>query len=51
MKKAKKVFSVRINPELMKKAVDMGGNISTIIQSSIEEFIKEKRCPTCGKKI
>lgn len=47
----KTVFSVRVDPDLVKKAQDLGANISGIVQAALEKLVKEKTCPTCGQKV
>ena len=48
---AKKVYSVRVDPDLVGKAEKLGMNISAVVQNALEKLTKEKTCPTCGQKI
>lgn len=47
----KKHISIRVDPELVKKAQATGANISAVVQAALEKLVKEKKCPTCGKKL
>jgi post-segregation antitoxin (ccd killing protein) len=47
----KEVFSIRLDPDLLKKAQALGVNISGAVQSMLEKLVKEKACPTCGQKV
>lgn len=48
---AKKVYSVRVDPDLVAKAEKLGMNISGLVQEALEKLVKEKTCPTCGQKV
>jgi hypothetical protein len=48
---AKEVTSIRIDPELVKKALEMGLVLSEVMKSALEKAVKEKKCPACGQKL
>lgn len=47
----KEVTSIRIDPDLVKRAQEMGLVVSEVVQTALEKAVKEKTCPTCGQKI
>ena len=47
----KEVTSVRVDPELKKKADAAGINLGALLSEALEKLLKEKKCPTCGQKI
>jgi len=47
----KEVKSVRVDTELLQKAQKLGFNLTAIVTEALEKIVKEKKCPTCGKKV
>lgn len=47
----KEITTVRMDPEVLKKAQDLGLNVSAIMREAVEKAVKQKKCPTCGQKI
>lgn len=47
----KKVTSIRVEEEALKKAKKMGLNLSSLIEHVVETAVDIKRCPTCGQKV
>jgi len=46
-----KMKPVRIDEDVLKKAQDMGLNVSAIMREAVEKAVKFKKCPTCGQKL
>ncbi len=47
----KEVLSIRIDPDLKKKAKRSGLDLGAIIEAALAKFLKEKKCPYCGVSV
>jgi hypothetical protein len=47
----KEVTTVRVDPDLKKKAEAAGLSLGQVLHDALEKALKEKKCPTCGLAI
>ena len=45
------VKSFRLNPDLLEKADKKNLNLVKLFEEFLTGILKDKKCPTCGKKI
>ena len=51
MSKPKEVYSIRVDPDLLKKAKEENLNISAILHVFLEKYLKDRVCPICKQKV
>jgi post-segregation antitoxin (ccd killing protein) len=49
MTKPKPVASFRLDETLVKKAKAKGLDLPALFEATLAKFLKDKRCPYCGK--